>query len=336
MEDQPALAGDGLGPEWYRRLSVHRVADAEALIEHALGRSPLIVRKDTAGSSHAVYFVTLADGGEVVLRVAMQPDQDEALERWMIGRCRAAGVPVPDVLVCRPSAGDGVPAFVITRRLPGRPAHKVRLSPQDRGAVLREMGGYLAAIHSIPVPGFGRLVRRGRTYAGGDGSLWNFVQREFDADLERLPHGVLPPPRRRALLARLTAARNVLKRPRGALLHGDYRLKNAVLVQTSPGWRVSGLVDFEMAAAGDPAQDLAYFFYSLRSDAWSEADVSTICAGYGCPYPLTEELRRRVLLYQVWHAVGHLFWEVSFRDEAGIARVLAWLDELEAALDVLT
>jgi hypothetical protein len=90
-----------------------------------------------------------------------------------------------------------------------------------------------------------------------------------------------------------------------------------------------------MAAAGDPAQDLAYVFYSLRwsRGGWHERDVEAICSGYGCPYPLGDELRHRVLLYQVWVAVANLFWDVSFRDQEGIATILRWLTELEAALD---
>jgi hypothetical protein len=95
---------------------------------------------------------------------------------------------------------------------------------------------------------------------------------------------------------------------------------------------------------GGPAQDLAYLLYSLWPDAPeagdgrdtadgpSEADVAAVCAGYGCAAPLEGDLRRRALLYQVGHAVAHLFWETSFRDGAGEARVLGRLAALEREL----
>jgi aminoglycoside phosphotransferase (APT) family kinase protein len=334
--EAPGAAGPG--PAWYRRIRAHRVEDAARLIRGALGRPPRAIRKDTSGASHAVYFATLADGTEGVLRVAVQPEQDEGLEVWVAARCRGAGLPVADVLACRPRPGSDGPAFLLTRRLPGCPGHAVPLTTPDRRAVLRELGAHLAAIHAVPVAGFGRLVRRGDAYAGPDTTLWDAVRRDFDARLERLPAAVLPPPRRRVLRARLVGARGLLDRPRGALLHGDYRLKNTLLARGAGGWRVSGIVDFELAAAGDPAQDLAYLLYSLRPDDPGIPDaplggVAAVCAGYGCPAPLEGGLRRRVLLYQLGHAVGHLFWEVSFRDAAGTARVLGRLAALERALD---
>ena len=134
-------------------------------------------------------------------------------------------------------------------------------------------------------------------------------------------------------------ARALRDRPRGARLHGDYRLKNALLAEGPGGWRVSGIVDFEMAAAGDPAQDLASFLSSLRPDDPGRPDVldpgdaAAVCVGYGCPFPLAGELRRRVLLSQLGQAVEHLCWETSFRDAAGTARVLKRPTGLEAALD---
>jgi aminoglycoside phosphotransferase (APT) family kinase protein len=340
VAEPPAGVGAaGTGSEWYRRILAHREEDAARLIRDVLGRAPRAVRKDATGGSHAVYVVTLADGAEAVLRVATQPDQDEGLEVWITDRRRGAGLPVAAVLACLPRPRRGAPAFLLTRRLPGCAGHRAPLTESGRAAVLRELGAYLAALHAVPAAGFGPLVRRGTAYAGAAATLWDAVLRDFEARLAPLPPSVLPDHRRRALRARLAGARDLLGRPRGALLHGDYRLKNALLAEGPGGWRVSGIVDFEMAAAGDPAQDLAYLLYSLRSDdprrpdVLDPGDVAAVCAGYGCPAPPADDLRRRVLLYQLGQAVGHLFWETSFRDEAATARVLARLAGLEAALD---
>jgi aminoglycoside phosphotransferase (APT) family kinase protein len=324
--------GDGLGPEWYQRIRAHAPAEARRLLRHALGREVVRLRKDSTGASHAVYFALLADGLECVLRVVMHAAEDPGLEVWMAARCRERGVPVPEVLACAPAPRDGWPAYIITRRLPGVPAHPVRLHAAERGAVLRQMGTYLASIHTIPVSGFGHLVRQGNGFAGREPSLWTFLDHEIRGELGRLPDDALPPARRAAIYARFAAAREALDRPAAVACHGDYRLKNAVLAQENGRWRVSGVVDFEMAQAGDPAYDLAYFFYSLRSRPWTEADLAAICAGYGLPYPFPPDLRQRVLLYQVLAAVGHLWWAVSFKDDQDVRRVLAWLDEFETAL----
>lgn len=324
-----------LGPEWYLRIRTHTVEDAAALIRGVLGLTPLAVEKDATGASHAVYFAQLPDGTDCVLRVATQEDQDEGLERWVIEQCGQLGVPVPEVLACQPVCRDGTPAFTIMHRLPGRPGHRVELPRPGRWRVLRQMGENLRAIHSVPVPGFGPLMRRGDGYAGAASSLAEYVLPAFARDLERLPEDVVPPLRRVELRKRFEAAAPLLDRPTARLLHGDYRLSNVLVQERLATWHVSGIVDFEMAVAGDPAQDLAYFFYSLRWNPgdWDERDVEAICAGYGCPYPLDRAFRHRVLLYQVWTAVGNLFWDVSFRDHNGIATILRWLAEYETELD---
>jgi len=273
----------------------------------------------------------------------MHAEEDAGLEAWMAECCRERGVPAPEVLACEPAAREGWPAYIITRRLPGVPAYRVRLHAADRAAVLRQMGTHLAAIHTIPVSGFGQLVRRSDGDDGVDGfagraeSLWTFVDHEITGGLDRLPDDVLPAARRVAIYAHFTAARALLDRPVPVACHGDYRLKNAVLAREHARgdgcWRVSGVLDFEMAQAGDPAYDLAYFFYSLRSRPWTEADFAAICDGYGVPYPLPPDLHRRVVLYQLLSAVEHLWWAVSFKDGDDVRRVLGWLDEFETALD---
>lgn len=292
-------------------------------------------RKDRRGASHAVYFAELVDGLQCVLRVVMHATEDIGLDVWMAERCRERGVPAPEVLTYDAVARDGWPAYAIMRRLPGVHAYGVRLPAGDRREVLCRMGTYLAAIHTIPVAGFGQLVRTGETYAGRESSLWTHVEHEVSDALARLRDDVLPPARRERIYRRFVTARSLLDRPTAVICHGDYRLANTLLLRESGRWRVSGVLDFEMAHAGDPAYDLASFFYSLRLKPWREADLAAICDGYGISYPLPPELLERVLLYQVHAAVGQLFWEISWEDQEEIDRVLGWLDQFEAALDDL-
>lgn len=327
----------GLGPEWYRRIRSHTVEDAAALIHGALGLTPSSVEKDAVGASHAVYFARLPDGTDCVLRVATQEEQDEGPEVWVAEQCVPLGIPVPHVVASRPGTRDGAPGFTIMRRLAGVPGHRAAFPRPGRWEVLRQMGDYLRAMHSVPARGFGPLVRLGHTYAGSYSSHTEYVLSGFARDLERLPEEVIPPVRRERLRERFEAAAPRLGRATARLLHGDYRLSNVLVEERPDTWHVSGIVDFEMAAAGDPAQDLAYVIYSLRWNPgdWDERDVEAICAGYRCPYPLESELQHRVLLYQVWVAIANLFWDVSFRDRDGIATILRWLTDFETALDAL-
>jgi aminoglycoside phosphotransferase (APT) family kinase protein len=145
-----------------------------------------------------------------------------------------------------------------------------------------------------------------------------------------LPEEVLSRRRARAIRDRFAGARERLDPPRGVLVHGDFRFQNTLV----EGARVSAILDWEMAISGDPAMDLAWLYYS---DGKEERDLAAIRRGYGEGASLRADagFTTRLLLYQVRYAISHLGWEVGFRDEAGIATVLARLRGFEEALDTL-
>ena len=81
--------------------------------------------------------------------------------------------------------------------------------------------------------------------------------------------------------------------------------------------------------------DLTWLSYQ---DGRDKADLAAILRGYVQPSgpptgPQSSGLRRRLLLYQVHYALGGLRWKTGFRDREGVARVLARLHHLVAALD---
>ncbi|MGH2355858.1 MAG: hypothetical protein ACRDJN_29970, partial [Chloroflexota bacterium] len=91
---------DKLGPEVYRLAIAYRPEQAAALVRRALHAEVAGIEQNTIGASHAVYMATLADGRRCVVRVATHPEHDLAVELWATERCRALGVPVPEVLAC--------------------------------------------------------------------------------------------------------------------------------------------------------------------------------------------------------------------------------------------
>jgi hypothetical protein len=56
-----------------------------------VGETVARIERDRVSGSHAVFFVTLADGRECVLRVATHPEHDLARELWAAEQRRAAG-----------------------------------------------------------------------------------------------------------------------------------------------------------------------------------------------------------------------------------------------------
>ena len=77
---------------------------------------------------------------------------------------------------------------------------------------------------------------------------------------------------------------------RSSIVHGDYRLDNAIVAADDPG-RVRAVLDWEMSTLGDPLADLALF--NLYWEGWGGLDnpVAATPAEHG--FPSSAELTRR-------------------------------------------
>jgi aminoglycoside phosphotransferase (APT) family kinase protein len=292
------------------------------------------VDRSVVGASHAVYLVTLADGRACVARFATHPEHELRREVWVTERCRRAGVPAPRLLAADLAPSDGTAPVAVYERLPGEPGHAVVLSPRERVAVLEEMSRHAARIHAIKIPGVGTLAPCGNGYAGASGSWADHTQTALARRLAELPAGTLPAKLAATIRQRFAAARPAFAAAvpadgaTSALVHGDFRLENALVARTPGGAPyVSAILDFEMGLAGDGAVDLAWLSYQ---DARNEGERAAVLSGYGAS-AADRQLRQRLLLYQVHYALGHLWWEVGFQDAAGATRVVQRISALLAA-----
>ena len=323
----------GEGPEVYRLAQSFSESAARALIEATLGSSVRTTQRNEVAGSHGVFFAETAEG-EYVLRVATHPEHNLALELWAEAQARKAGVPVPEVLASVTDPPPGMPPFVIARRAPGEAAHTALLTPSDRAAVFEQLGRYAAKIHSVPIRrGFGELRRLQRGgCVGMDRSLADATQRDLMTlfgDLDRLT----PTPLSRDHITELglfhnVATRTALNRPHAVLVHGDFRFKN-VLVESA---RVTAVLDFEMALAGDPAMDLAW---TLHSDSRDEADREALLAGYEAEAPegLGPRFEQRLAWYRLRYSLIELWWAASFGEpEPALHRMEERIQSLKAAL----
>ena len=86
---------------------------------------------------------------------------------------------------------------------------------------------------------------------------------------------------------------------------------------------MTGIVDFELAEAGDPAMDLAW----LRvEDVRNEREWEAVCRGYGLTVDTAFEQRLR--LYELWWRLRRLWWEVMTRDEGAVRSGLRSVEQL--------
>jgi aminoglycoside phosphotransferase (APT) family kinase protein len=141
---------------------------------------------------------------------------------------------------------------IVTSYLPGRQIH----APEDPLAWAQALGEMLAQIHAVPVDP-----------AGAD-----FL---MDADLEAawfLRYETVPPfmaahPLGPEVWHAIKAHRPALHVIDPTLIHLDYWPGN-ILWQ---GGAITGVIDWEEAAYGDPAIDLAYLRMNLVIDGYDEA-----------------------------------------------------------------
>jgi aminoglycoside phosphotransferase (APT) family kinase protein len=219
-----------------------------------------------AGGKSNLTFGVTSPAGSVVLRRPplghiLPSAHDMAREHRMMAALAPTPVPVPRMLAfCDDASVLGQP-FYVMERVEGHICREALPpgyadTPDQRRAVGEGLVGVLADLHEVDPAEVG-LAQLGRA----DGYLtrqlrrwgmqWDATRIEGHEDLD-------------ALHAALTAS--IPESPRQGIVHGDYRLDNAMLHPTEPG-RISAVLDWEMATLGDPIADLG-----LLLVYWTQAD----------------------------------------------------------------
>lgn len=245
-----------------------------ALAARALGRRALGAERCARSNMNAVYFVRLAGGGEVAVRTTPAEWREYvALEVWALHRARTAGVSVPEVLAFELDPPDFPRPYLISRRVAGLPGDSAALTPGDLLACHRDLGRQAARLHAVRLAGFGELTPRPGTpparladdpdaFAGPHASLWARLTAGLEALEAKLPDDGRAWPWLERVRRRFEAHRSLFATERASLVHGDLQGKN-LLVRDG---RITAVLDFECAEAGDPVADFCPMDYWNRQD----------------------------------------------------------------------
>lgn len=205
------------------------------------------------GRSNLTYRVTDGRSRWVVRRpplgVLTPSAHDMGREYRIVAALQGTGVPVARaVALCEDPDVLGAP-FCVVSHVAGtvlRTREDLHALPQaDIDRCATALVGVLARLHAVPyeevgLSGFGRpegyLARQVRRWRG----QWERVATRELPDID-------------TLYERLAA--EVPAESGAAIVHGDYRIDNAILDPADPG-TVRALVDWEMATIGDPLADL--------------------------------------------------------------------------------
>lgn len=283
---------------------------------------PMRLERVGGGQSNPTFFVTYDDRALVLRK---QPPGEllpsaHAIDREyrVISALARTDVPVPPALLyCNDRSILGTP-FYLMEKVEGRVFHDCTLpglTPDERSAMYASLAETLAALHNVDAEavGLADYGRPGNYFArqiARWGRQWELSRSRDDAHIDRL---------RNWLPEHIPADETV------SLVHGDYRIGNAMFHPTEP--RVVALLDWELSTLGHPLADLAHtaIAWLSRPDEYGGIEGLDLAA-LGLP-----DLDRFSALYaarahhgqtlQPFHLAFALFrWAVIFEGIAARAR----------------
>lgn len=227
-----------------------------ALVDRVFGCAvPIDLTRTPDGLSTPVY--RLERGHETFyLRLAETNTASLAPEAMVHGLLQGRGVKVPAVVHFEPFDGALDRSVMITTAIPGEP-----ISPAtDRDTARRVMiaaGRDLAAIHSIPVKGFG-WIQRGPTSGDqltAEFPSWDlFALKDLPSNLSHL-RTMLRKDERRAILDLACKPFLAGQQPASGLAHGDFDTTHIF----QAGGEYTGIIDFGEIRGADRFYDLGHF-----------------------------------------------------------------------------
>jgi Ser/Thr protein kinase RdoA (MazF antagonist) len=281
------------------------------------------------GGSTEVYRIDLAGGADpIVLKIygddpAWAPAKEALVAGW-IGDRAGAAIPrwlrVDEQRILLPLR------FALMTWLPGKTAREL-MAARDVEPIYQQMGAMLRRIHGIALPAYG--------YLGADGIMAPepnneaYMRRAFEAAFRQFRDQSKDAELTRRLEGKAHSRFELLACSAGPVLcHDDFHQGNVLATEDAAGGlRVSALIDFGNARAGDALFDLAKaLMCSGHEDPRSR---EPLLAGYGrIDHPDPTEA---IWLYTLFHRAIMWNWLTHLGDSAassGPRGLLRDLDEM--------
>ena len=310
------------------------LAEAQAIVDRVGdGQRVAQVSELVGGHIGAIYEIGLMDGQpSLVLKVYPESlhwkmKKEVNVCALLSGRLSAA---VPRILLADDTKAFLALNFVLMSKLDGAILRGLEpsLSPEELFSAYSQMGQVLRQIHHIPMQDFGYIGPDGiwTAYASNraymsfqfDKKLAEFAERAGDPRLAERARAVVI--QRGRLLDGCTAA---------CLCHYDFHSGNILADRRDGSLRLSGVLDFEGAIAGDPLMDIAKALYYFTSE--DEPKKAGLLAGYGAldrgDWPETLGLYRLYGTLELW------CWMAQIGNREPLARLA---DDLERSVNALS
>ncbi|QTX05994.1 phosphotransferase family protein [Agromyces archimandritae] len=282
LAEAGAGASDGgAAPHGIRTLRASVIAGGRSNLTYRIdgARIPLVLRRPPLGH-------------------VLSSAHDMAREHRVITALAGTAVPVPRTvdLVDDTAAGEvtGTPFFLMERvdgTVLNDPAQNAAYTPAGLHTLGIELAETLAELHGIDPASVG-LADFGRPagYLARQLSTW---RRQYDASRSRELPGLDRLQERLGETvpdegAGADAAGSGI---RSGIVHGDYRLDNAIVAGPAGAPRIAAVLDWEMATLGDPLVDLGMLgLYWNIADIPGGASVAASSVDPAAGYPVFDEL----------------------------------------------
>lgn len=304
------------------------VMAAQAIVDGVLADSTVAaVSSIHGGEIAATYEIAFVeDRPPVVLKV--YPDslhwkmqKEVAVISQVQGRLT---VPAPRILLADDTKRQLDLNFVLMTKLPGTTLGRLELAlaPDQRASAYRQIGRLLCDFHRIPMDAFGYIGARGISTAHAtnheylswqcDRKLKEFTDRGGSADLAR------------RVAAHFSVRLHWLRDCAGPVLcHNDLHPGNVLAEIADRGVRLSGVLDFEGALAGDPLMDLAKALFYLNAE-----DRNALLYGYGDTG--RRQWREMLAFYHLYFVLELWCWMAQIGNQEPLGRLAGDLERYSA------
>ncbi len=231
-------------------------------------RGPMSVQQFDGGQSNPT-FVLSTPGSRYVLRKQppgdLLPSAHQVDREYRVMRALAdTPVPVPDML-CLCDEPDVIGTkFYVMEMVEGRVFKETQLPAlpaADRRAIYLDLARVLAELHNVTPADVG-LESFGRPGNYYERQIGRWTKQYLASQTEDIPS-----------MTRLMEwlPDNVPETSSAVIVHGDYRLGNALLHPTEP--RIVAILDWELSTLGDALADLGYLCQDYHCESYDDAGL---------------------------------------------------------------
>ncbi len=288
----------------HAKLSVPEEVVSET-VEEATGSQLESTRRIFAGEVNAVYEVTPTVGPSLILRIADKGHPEFQQEIWSIGKAREAGVPVPEIVLVKYITISEQPrALCLMEKVQGEPLERGNinfdeLDIETQKDLIKQAGGILARIHSIPTEGFGWIVEDHGEFQTAAKLLENLLSKRDQLQNMAQAEGISPDDINRALEI-ILGFEGWYSGVSPRLNHGDYSNKHLMMENN----QIIGIIDWGGVRSDTPIYDFANWDY------WFGDQIPTewLKNGYTDRSIFTEKFDDTLHMIRLWKGLEVLDW----------------------------